>query len=345
MLEEDKKKITRGLGEGEGNGKDGWMVLLVGGATVVGPPGGEKVPAAILAMLVPGDQRVRWFYTVLPIPQLLNRLDANNLIHLHKELAPGTAEHRRLFTYLREAFTAATTPPHSQDYNNALALTDCCPSISDSETAMKRIEGTQSLYSSHANPEASGKDLSDDRYLLDLHPAEREISSIAKLGCAEYLLVKRYFFKAFFEEIYRSDKKLDEIGAPGGPSYRAGASRGMQHPGQRQGMGESTPVRASSSTPADGDGEWTPAPSSSNLENDRGHEAAGPRARGRRSRVRTENAHRVWLEREYEFGRGRAKVLVVGWRVLGFLEEGRYVEWIRAGGIGMGIGEEEEEEE
>lgn len=62
----------------------------------------------------------------------------------------------------------------------------------------------------------------------------------------------------------------------------------------------------------------------------------------RRARVRTENAHRTWLERTYHFKYGQAKRLILCWTALGFLEEGRFLGWARRGGMFEGGGEGED---
>lgn len=54
------------------------------------------------------------------------------------------------------------------------------------------------------------KDLSDDRYLFELEPAERELASQVQLTCGEYLVIKRNFFKDWYTEVYRSDKKVKD---------------------------------------------------------------------------------------------------------------------------------------
>lgn len=54
---------------------------------------------------------------------------------------------------------------------------------------------------------------------------------------------------------------------------------------------------------------------------------------GARSRVRSEHAHKEWLERAHDFKSSRAKMLITAWRELGFLDEGRYLDWVRAGGM------------
>lgn len=40
--------------------------------------------------------------------------------------------------------------------------------------------------------------MEDDRYLLHLHDSERYIASLVELHCAEYLFVKRAFFRDLY---------------------------------------------------------------------------------------------------------------------------------------------------
>lgn len=54
---------------------------------------------------------------------------------------------------------------------------------------------------------------------------------------------------------------------------------------------------------------------------------------GETKSVRTEYAHQQWLEREYGWRATRAKKLVAGWRILGFLDERRFLAWAREGAM------------
>ena len=66
-------------------------------------------------------------------------------------------------------------------------MTDFAPNIENPDTAMRRIEACDALY----NTRDEAQDLVDDRYLLKIPPAEREIASQVQVSCAEYLLIKR----------------------------------------------------------------------------------------------------------------------------------------------------------
>ena len=280
-------------------------------------------------------------------------------------------KYTRMRSFVREEFTAAIRMPDSPDWVNAQKLSDFCPSILDPDRAVSRLEEESWLYWNTPKPEefllsdgtatgntataaaapSSSKDKNskdhhhqqdkslagltslkptDDRYVLHLHPAERELASLARLKCAEYLFIKRNFFHAFWTEIYRSDKLLDAV-APVSTSNPV-ASRRVDPAGERQESAvgrQDTPV-STTSTPAPSSRFDSPAPTQTSA-------AAPARGRGvgydasRRNRVRTERAHQVWLEQEYKMRTTAARALVIGWRVLGFLEEARFVGWVKEG--------------
>lgn len=154
------------LEEIDGTGSEGW-VLMAEDVACLSKKGGP--PVSVLAVLVPGCQRVRWFYTVLSLGSLLQRFDTHGLLTLRRSFQAGTPRHRRFFVFLREEFAAATSVPHSADFVNAETMTDCCPEILDKDSALQRLEKNEQLYFANKNPNA-GLDISDDRYLLHLHP-------------------------------------------------------------------------------------------------------------------------------------------------------------------------------
>ncbi|KAI7495611.1 hypothetical protein KC357_g507 [Hortaea werneckii] len=61
-------------------------------------------------------------------------------------------------------------------------------------------------------------------------------------------------------------------------------------------------------------------------------------------RVRTEHAHEVWLVEQTKWKVSRARRLVVGWRILGFLHERRFLPWLREGGMLEKVGRRESED-
>ena len=291
------------------------------------------------------ESDVRFFWCVLPVSPVLRML-ADKSLTVVDDFQPGSRKRKQLFVWLRETFLKAVTIPDSDDYKNAMLETDCCPSIIDPDNALKRLHSNQYLHFATINPEHS-KDLTDDRYRLKLHPAEREAASLANLKCAEYLLVKRVFFKSFYEDIYRSEKDIDP------EASNTVSGRGAHHQTQH-GLPalvsraetddrEDTPMSTVDTlltTPATGNTAAAPTPASQ-------AGARGQRgAAARRVRVRTETAHIRWLEGTYGLRHSRAKALVLCWKEFGFLDEGRFLDWVRAGGMfeGAEVGEPDEDE-
>ncbi|CAK4031249.1 proteasome subunit alpha type-3 [Lecanosticta acicola] len=179
----------------------------------------SRLPVRILAILTPNDTNVRWFYSTLQYDSLLPNLQERGYISplmtieprdpLIPETLRGKDHHKRVFTWLRDAFLKALQPPDSPDYINACSMTDWAPDITISEyTALQRIYCNEWLYH-NPPPKENEKDLSDDRYLLELHPAERALASLCEATCAEYLLIKRNFFKDFYEDVMITDIKIE----------------------------------------------------------------------------------------------------------------------------------------
>ncbi|KAK3705694.1 hypothetical protein LTR37_013137 [Vermiconidia calcicola] len=349
----------KSIGEG---GPGGWLLLAEDAAHIHSSTSYKKIshPISILAVIVPGDPDVRWFYTVLPISSLLKDLSNKNLLDPSvRQWHSGSKHHKRLYTFLTTAFTAATTFPDSEDYRNAEQITDCCPPILDPQTVLVRLECNSYLYF------AARKDsleIGNDRYLTLLEPAEREVAGMVGLKCAEYLLIKRVFFRSFFEEVYRSEKSA-EVSSRGGGGTRNGNAGGAEGDGvAQQPTTTRTPFRRETTPTSNNfhfgtpttvcESNATPLPRTpaapNNIVTPTSSLPAGPRRGGARTgwrnRVRTEHAHQIWLENEYEFRSTRAKMLVVAWRELGFLDEGRFWGWVRAGGMFEGFENGEGEE-
>lgn len=383
--------------------RDGWVVVAPGvaglgdagkwmwgtGEEVEESERGNGLRVSIVAVLVKGDGRVRWFYTLFPVSKLLEYLDERDLVEVQSVLEPGRSSYKfsRMHTWIRESFLRAIRVPDSPDWVHAIGITDFCPSILDPEGALGRLEEEAWLGWNAAKAEeylfpsttatglgmgkekAKDKDKdkppqqdfstltfldgpSDDRYLHHLHPAERELASLARLKCAEYLFIKRTFFRAFWEEVYRSGKIAD-VAAPAASTSNPVRSRrsdpqhaiGQQEVAGRVAVGDGrgrqdTPFSATTATPAPDGASGPPGATGTGIATSTGTGAgAGGRGRGRRvgndrarrNRVRTEHAHQVWLENEHKFKTTQAKTLVVGWRVLGFLDESRYLGWVREG--------------
>jgi hypothetical protein len=179
----------------------GQLVLLEGAATLEGK---ADQPISVFAIFVPKDERVRWFWTLKSPTSLLEELDYEELIGKPACVPTSSPRHGGLYTFLTTAFHAATTFPHAPDYLAAVKLLDLCPSIQDPATACSRIEADTNLF---FNGEG-GADLSDDRYLLHVEPAERELISVVDMGCAEYLLHKRLYFKQLAREVICDSEKI-----------------------------------------------------------------------------------------------------------------------------------------
>ncbi len=209
-------------------GQKGWILICPYIATVPNLPQGNVY--SVLAVLIPGSPEVRWFYTPYRVGDCLRHLhtlgnlDRSLDLEVEKDIASGTQSHARLFTFVRNAFRAAVSFPDSPDFVNAQMITDFAPPIRDVQGALGRLEMNEFWHnvkpfgkekaSAKENKKTKGKEgeeevqPSDDRYLGHLDPAEREIAYMVGLKGAEYLLVKREFFKAFFREVYRSDKPI-----------------------------------------------------------------------------------------------------------------------------------------
>jgi hypothetical protein len=293
------------------------------------------------------EKDVRFFWCVLPVSPVLRMLGDRNLAVVN-DFQPGTRKHKQLTTWLRESFLKAVAIPDSDDWKNAMLETDCCPTIIDPDNALKRLQTNEFLYFAFKDPGSYGKDLSDDRYRLKLHPAEREAASLANLKCAEYLLVKRVFFKSFYEDIYRSEKEIDPeasntVSGRGVRQQSQQVHRPAPSSGDEADDREDTPMSTVTATPATGATTGATPASVGSVYQQRGTRGAT----ARRVRVRTETAHQRWLENTYEMRARRAKCLVTCWKEFGFLDESRYLDWVRAGGMfeDAPVGEPDEEGE
>ena len=176
---------------------EGTLLVLDFAAWLAG--GNARYPVSIMAILVPRDARIRWLWSLESSSYLLSELERLKLIEIRASWEPKTKRHRQFFTFLVEAFERAHRFPDHIDYIRAMCITDYAPEIEDEDTALMRLARNEFLY----YRKGEDKDISDDRYLLHLHPAERELASITDLQCAEYLFVKRSFFQAFYRDVMR----------------------------------------------------------------------------------------------------------------------------------------------
>jgi hypothetical protein len=186
----------------------GNIFFLEGAATL---EGNANAPVSIFALHVPTNKHVRYLWTPLSPSPLLTDLAIRELIGppmIHADQFKPTFSptgvtlppyHHTLYTVIAQCFENATKYPDSPEMVKATRISDVCPSILDPDTAYQRVDAIDDLHSSK-DPNANGKDLSDDRYIHELHPAERQLASLLYVGCAEYLLIKRTYFKAFSRE-------------------------------------------------------------------------------------------------------------------------------------------------
>ncbi|KAK5740542.1 hypothetical protein LTR17_004579 [Elasticomyces elasticus] len=269
--------------------KPAHLVVLNEAAHFDGDP---RRPVVVLAVLIKGDNKIRWYYSDHPSEEVLRALDNKKCLVSSTstvEVKPGKEKHKRLFVFLRQAFEQAIKIPEHPDFIAAMILTDYSPSITDPDDALDRVINTiKSHQTLHSNKTTTPH---LDRYATYLHPAEEHLCSLVSLSSSAYLLLKRKFFHAFWREVLADYEKI--------------------------GMG--------------------------------------------RRKVRTELAHENWLvgyegltAKDNSKGgaigerrlKGReARKLIVGWRVMGLLEETRFLEWAKGGGMLEGVGHNEEEKE
>ena len=220
-----------------GPNKKGDLFFLEGAATLEGD---ASAPVSIFALHVPNHKHVRYFWTPLSPSLLLSDLASDGLISAPivradqfnptNSLTRGVLPpyHHTVYTIMVQCFHDLTRYPDSQAYIQASRISDVCPSVLDPDTAYQRIDAIEDLHSSH-NPNANGKDLGNDRYILELHPAERALASFLYVGCAEYLLIKRTYFKAFSHETVLHAAKVRRAAANRRNMDRAAPLNGTEH--------------------------------------------------------------------------------------------------------------------
>jgi hypothetical protein len=319
--------------------------------------GDMQFPISVFVLHIPGDKHLRYFWCLLSPSSLLMELTKLKFVgppvdipyfdNPPKRSKTGNillSRHHMLSTFLAQSFSAATTFPHAPAYLTACQISDVCPSILKPATAYDRIEGEDALYRSHDT--AGGKDLSDDRYLLEIELAERALVAILHASCAEYLLIKRQYFKAFSRETILNAAKVRRAVARNHNEQR-NTTPTIAHPtNDGEGDRSSSPADTPHSTPV------TTRSRARSVTSDNStavaqaatyHEArvsaAQTGARNRALRVRTKNAHYRAVEALSGWNFARAKRLVLGWEILGFLDEERVLAVVDGG-----EGSEEESE-
>lgn len=176
---------------------------------------------SLMPLMIAEDSRTRFFSSTFTYFSLLTELSRLGRITLRARMNPVLPAHQisskkahaacadphcRLFVFLRDTFLKAAEIPHSQDFLNAEAMIDWSVDIVEPYTALERIE--RLITKDFSNVKAT--DLSNDRYLKHLEPAEVRLASIAHLKCAEYLFLKRVFFKDFYAAVMGSDKDIGQ---------------------------------------------------------------------------------------------------------------------------------------
>ena len=220
------------------------------------------MPINLLAMFVKGDQKIRWFYSVISMASLFRWLDHDGLLEeTTKKMNTTTAKGKRLYKFMQEYFLKAMQIPHHPDFSAAERLTDYAQHIFSPETAQRRLEACLEYHDLQPR-NIPDIDPNTDRYSQNAHRTELAIACDAGLRWSAYLLLKRKFFAQFYKECVAYKERI-------------------------------------------GDG---------------------------KKRVRTENAHQGWLERTEKWKGQRARKLVVGWKVLWFLEETGWLEWVESWG-------------
>jgi hypothetical protein len=316
--------------------------------------GDMQFPISVFVLRIPGDKHLRYFWCLLSPSSLLVELTKRKFVgppvdipyfdNPPKRSKTGNilpSRHHMLSTFLAQSFSVATTFPHSPAYLTACQISDVCPSILKPATAYDRIEGEDALSRSHDT--TGGKDISDDRYLLEIEVAERALVAILHASCAEYLLIKRQYFKAFSRETILNVAKVRRAVARNHNEQRH-ATPAAQTANDGEGDRSESPADAPHSTPVTTRSRArsvTSENSAAVVQAATYHEArvsaAQTGARNRALRVRTKNAHYRAVEALSGWNFARAKRLVLGWEILGFLDEERVLAVVDGG-------EESEEE-
>lgn len=326
----------------------GSITLLESAATL---EGNEQAPISLLVMHTPTDKHLRYFWTLLSPSPLLTNMTNQNLISAPTVYKDGPVRyspsgsilpprHHTLFTFLAQSFQSATAFPDSPDYQKASQIADVCPSILHPTTALHNIEFNKDLNVCH-DPSKDHKDLSDDRYILELHEAERTLASLVNAGCAEYLLVKRQYFKTFSRETVLHAEKVRRAAAHNHNQQRHATPADTEtiradndedkdvkdeddnsdNDSYQAGSPNSTPIATRSRVRSDS---ATPGPAGRlGVYHAARSSAARIGAINRSLRVRTVNAHIRTAEELSGWSFQRAKKLMIGWEILGFLDEER----------------------
>lgn len=350
---EDQKLVTLGPH------RKGHLHLLESAAMLDGNP---ATPISVLSLYIPEDMHMRYFWTLLSPVTLLTELTKRGLLGPAVQIPyydnpparskPGAllpSRHHRIFECVAENFLKATTFPHSPEFHTASLISDVCPSITDPATARERIESENDLHVNSHDTSPDGKDLSDDRYIFELYEAERALASLVHANCAEYLLIKRQYFKAFSRDTVLHAEKVRRAVAHN-LNQRSSSKPSTTDQTQRREFRAVTPALTADDGKDDDDEDYSPAdtpdaspcvttsPRHSTRSRIRSSSvvitlpapdqstrasAAQIGARNRALQVRTKNAHTKTVEAQTGWSMSRSKKLVRGWEILGFLDEER----------------------
>ena len=329
--------------------------------------GNPATPISVLSLYIPGDMHMRYFWTLMSPASLLTELTRRGLLGPAVQIPyydnpPARSKtghvlasrHHMLFECIAENFRKATTFPDSPEYHTASLISDVCPSIIDPATARQRVEAEHDLHVSSRVTSTNGKDLSDDRYIFELHEAERALASLVHACCAEYLLIKRQYFKAFSRDTVLHAEKVRRAVAHN--RNQSSASRpAAQHQNQHREFSPHTPVNMACTNAGEEDEHSLadtpnstpqaattrsrarssfvavalPAPGQATPLS-----AAQIGARNRALQVRTKNAHAKAVEAQTSWSFSRSRKLVRGWQLLGFLDEERVLAVLDGGDDG-----------
>lgn len=154
----------------------------------------------MLILILPAGQRSRHFYaSTTTFATILDPLLATDtltyLTHWPSPSASSLANHlerHRLFVLARESYLAALRMPHSPTYLAVLQVPNHTPVPTSTPSDWQRRLAKFALPAPVL--------LDQDRYLPELEPEDQWMASHLRVTCARYLLYKRRFFQAWYEE-------------------------------------------------------------------------------------------------------------------------------------------------
>lgn len=178
----------------------------------------QLIPVTIMCVHIPGDLKLRWFWTPFKTSSLFTILHRRGYIALTPRAAADWEHdrkaHKRLYLVLKTLFEQAATVADHPDFLAAEALTDYCVPMENPDTALRRLEQNEKLQRGlrAASPIDGSLSIepSDDRYLPHLHPAEGWIAMDISLMASKYMLLKRQYFKHFYKQLATTKQKIGQ---------------------------------------------------------------------------------------------------------------------------------------